>query len=75
MTAIYGLVLYLDVIQFIRFLQNMGNRNHEDAKIRAESRENIKVSLFILATVTIIGGGGFTMLCIFMNNFIPIDNM
>lgn len=70
--AIYGLVAYLDVIQFIRFLQNMGNRNHESANVRNEAKENIKSSLFIIVTVTVIGGIGFTMISIFMNNFISL---
>jgi hypothetical protein len=71
MTAIYGLVVYLDVIQFIRFLQNMGNRNHEDGKVRAEARESIKQSLFIIACITVIGGGGFTALFYFIGKIDP----
>jgi nitrate reductase NapE component len=67
MIAVYGLVVYIIIIQVIRLIQNISNRNVEDGKARAEAKENIKGAVFVIAATAIIGGFGFTALCFFMN--------
>jgi hypothetical protein len=71
MVLVYGLVLYLDGVQVIRLMNNFANRNSENGNQRAEARESIKQSFFIIACVTIIGGVGFTAICFFINKIIP----
>lgn len=65
--CIYGICAYIIVIQVLRLLTNLSNRNAEDAKLRAESRENIKSSAFIIIAVGLVGVCGFTALSFAMN--------
>ncbi|MDR2847234.1 MAG: hypothetical protein LBV22_02760 [Mycoplasmataceae bacterium] len=66
--AVYGIVLYIIVIQVVRLLNNFNNRNAEDAKTRQEARENIKGSVFIIIMVALIGGVGFSALTFLVLN-------
>jgi nitrate reductase NapE component len=66
--AVYGIVIYIVIIQLIRLLNNFNNRNAEDQKVRQEARENIKGSVFIIVMVALIGGFGFTALSFLVLN-------
>ncbi|GHU51346.1 hypothetical protein FACS189459_6920 [Bacilli bacterium] len=64
---VIGLILYIDAVQFIRFLQNMSNRNSSDMQAKAIARDNIKSCIMIIVVVTVIGAGGYVALGFFMN--------
>jgi len=68
---VYGLIIYIDVIQIVRLITAIGNWNNENGGVRSEARSTVKSCFFIIAAVTIIGGVGFTAICFFMQSWLP----